>query len=96
MCDGHEATRRILELVRTEGLPYSPIVALSASCSDEEARAGPSIPIQSFNSIQFFEPHRYADEPPPQVWRCRQSGMEGHIGKPLKLETLKVLETYMD
>lgn len=30
-----------------------------------------------------------------QLWRCCQSGMEAHIGKPLKLETLGILEQYM-
>lgn len=39
VCDGHEATRRIRSLIATDGYPYTPIVALSASCSDEEVRS---------------------------------------------------------
>lgn len=41
VCDGHEATVRIREIEREKSLPRTPIVALSASCSDEEVRAGP-------------------------------------------------------
>lgn len=38
MCDGHEATRRIRAIELEKGLRRTPIVALSASCSDEEVR----------------------------------------------------------
>lgn len=40
ICDGHEATRRIRDLIAAGKAPDTPILALSASCSDEEARWG--------------------------------------------------------
>lgn len=39
VCDGHTATRRIRKIEAERGAAPIPIVALSASCSDEEARA---------------------------------------------------------
>lgn len=38
VCDGHEATRRIRKLIAAGEAQDTPIIALSASVSDEEAR----------------------------------------------------------
>lgn len=62
VCDGHAATVRIREIERArgDGARPVPIVALSASCSEEEIR------------------------------RCTASGMDAHIAKPLRLDSLAI------